>query len=536
MNVVEVRTYEGRDVLTLNTGLTPRAFGQSTMSNLLEEHGLLLDQAGNLSEWIPDGTFCDTIDSKETIFIYGPAFSGTPLLTTITGEKELAWKKLHQSIAIIHKIFVTQKLPIEVLTNIAGAGPEAILSNDDDRVLILPSVIYNRCVASQGDSVETENRFRWIHPDYLTLNPSHAFGFLAGTLAYRIIAGFPPFSIPVEMYKSKQETTNASEIIAHVIRTGYFEPTELAVWNIRPAAAKCINELISAKIAASADTLLAFGDSLSDIQDATKNELAESTAFHTAKETAAKKRAAKYKREQFIHKYRTVMLVAAAVIVIGAVVIGSTVKSNQERPSTLGMTPLEVVDGYYKAISVLDQDIPETYLAKKTKSPYVNLTTNLYVTSKMQEAYTPNSGVLSPAGLFALNGNPGNHMIYGITGLKIKNENATDTSAAFTVSFYMWTPSAEDTASSVESAPPSSEDTDTTTPLSVYFYVDHVTLTYIKDRWKINALEEQECTVIENDKTKLLSEIAAGTANALPYAPTPEEISAAQKAIQHPTL
>jgi len=506
MNIVSTRLLGDRTVLALDTGMTPRAFAQSRFSQILGSAGLVLDPSGTVESWIPEGTVCDETRSRKKMLVYGPHFDGISLLETTAGaDREAAWSRFHQCIAAINRAFLAGNVSPETLTAIAGSGPEAVLVSADGRILVLPFDIYTRCLAGQGEKHEIENRLLWIHPDYRTLNPSWAFSFMAGTLAYRIAAGKPPFS---------SEGILKAEELAFNTRNGVFEPLELAVWAIRPAAASCINSLISTGVATGAETLLAFGPAFAGILDPARDGVPESADFLKAKKASEKKRTGRMHRKNFFRRHRTTLTVIGILVAVVAVFAASWLHDLAGRPTTKGMESAEVVAGYYAAVESLDQEIPQAYTARGVKPDYTEFTTNLFVTSKVRQAYEQNTGIISPARLFALR-EPGNYTVYGMTGLSIVRMKEDATHAEYEVSFHLWMPFSESQAASGEAG----------ARLSVHRYRDAVSLDLRKEMWKITGIRSLERTLVEGDGSKLFKAIADKTADALEWAPTPEEIA-----------
>ncbi len=524
MTIVAHCARDGTEVLAVDTGMTARAFAQSKLPKELTVPGFILDPSGTLSPWTPEGTFCTGTGSDERISVYGPAFAGKTLLEAFSGTREAAWKQLYQSILLIHKSVVAGLVSAEQLAQIAGAGPESILCDDAGRVLVLPAELYTRSLGQHGELAAFENRIRWVHPDYLTITPSRAFAFLAGTAAYRIASGTSPFEQTIEMgTNTPSESFIFAEDTARNIRHSIFEPLELALWNIRPAAATCINALVSTELATSSDTLLAFGPDFSAIIDPQRDGTEESAEHRAAREAAKKKRDGLIRRERFIRKYRRAFGIGAIVAIAIGIVAGVYVSDLKDKPTTIGLAPEEVVSGFYGGIATLDQEIPQCYSAKGVKNEYSELITNLYVTSRVRQSYERDTGIMTPAQLFAARGNIGKMTVYGMTGLTVTQTSRTATAAEYDVSLYLWIPTSED------QTPPDTSSTEVPVQLSIYRYGDTVRLAYAKDRWKIAEFRPKGAELVEGDAKKILAEIADGSAAGQPWTPTAAEIETAEK-------
>lgn len=516
MNLVELRELDGNKVLGIASGLNPRSFAQTRIASSLSGHGYVFRADGTVDEWIPAGTMCVEAGGKSEMYIYGPAFEGISLLSAVDEQRETAWKLLHTTISILTKAYLEQKISAEIMTGITAAGPGSIITAADGSVLVLPSDLFIRCVGGHGETCEITSRLLWIHPDHRTINPSWAFSFMAGSLAYRIAAGYPPFG----RSSTQAKTVPKAEDIALDMKNDLFEPLEVAVWAIRPAAAACINALVSTKVATSTDTLVSFGPSIDSIIDPAKESIPESEEFVAARMSVEKKILYVAKRKDFFRRYRTTILVAGIALILLTAFIVSYIHDNGKKPNTLGLEPAEVVSKFYEGVNTLDQDIPRTFMYKNVKSGYDDLMTNLFVTSKVRQSYEKDTGIVGPAKLY-VDKDPLNRMIYGITNLTIQENSLSKETGSYTVSFYFWLPMSikEFDVVDVKNIP---------IQLSVYAYKDIMTIGYIKDRWKITAIEQVQRDLVEGDAEMIMKKIAEGTAGTLPYAPSNEEIESAK--------
>jgi hypothetical protein len=521
MTIVEAKEREGRGVLAIRTGLTPRAFAQSKLPRETTSRGLIFEPSGSIRAWIPEGTFSEGSGPEERVWVYGPEFPGQTLLSMLSSDRETAWARLHQAISLIHKAALSGLVTSADLALIAGAGPEALVCGENGSVLALPHGLYTRAIANQGERIAFDNRLRWVHPDRRTISPARAFAFLAGTCAYRIAAGFPAFGEAIAMGENAPaEPSIFVEDAARNIRHSIFEPLSLASWELRPAAASCIDALVSTQLAASADTLLAFGTEYKSLIDPQKEGHPASEAHKAAREASARRRAGLVRRERFIRKYRRAFAIVGAIAVTTGILAGVLISDLRSKPTTIGLSPMEVVSGYYGAIDRLDQEIPKAYRDSAVVIDYENIVTNLYVTSKIRQSYEGEEVIISPATLFAL-GNPGKRGVYGLTNLSIKENFSSANAAEYSVSLYQWLPESEHP---VETA------ADGTVPaqLSISRRTETMRLEWRKDRWMISAFIPTGRTLITDDATLIFFQIEDGTARAQPWAPTGEEIEAAR--------
>ncbi|HKL87245.1 MAG TPA: hypothetical protein VJ861_13010 [Treponemataceae bacterium] len=502
MGLIKKLQHEGKAVLAIDTGMTPRSFAQSSMPRLQSLEGFIISPNGEISSWHFEGTRCNTDGNRERMEFWGPLFDGESLLDIILKDSVHAWNILHQTISSINKAIIAEKLSTSFITALGSAGPMAIIYGNDNSILLLPGELCSRCTSNHGAEKEIAYRLAWIHPDHRLHNPMRAISFMAGVCAYRILSGKLPFE--------GDDLENMGESLSEKMRNGIFEELLLAKGSLKPAAAQAVDSLITATSAASTETLLAFGPDISVLYDPSRAEIENSETFIAQRESAKKKRNAGLKRKQFFRKRRSVLMIVGIIALIGSL-IGLTMFSDiKNKPNTKNMNTSEIVLGYYKGIENLDQEISTTYAVKGLKTDYDSFITNLFVTSKMREAYERNGGLLSPAELYVIK-KTNNRMIYGITRLHIQRIGETDSESQYTASFYLWMPYTE-------------EQTEDFVQLSVYSYEDKITLKWVKDRWLVSDIQPVKRILVESDGKKLLEDIKEDRADGFPWSPTLSEI------------
>jgi len=510
MTVVQTIQRGDREVLALQSSLKPRAFAQTKLPQIISQKGLIIYKDGTTGQWNAEGTFCNTTASGEFMAVFGPSFQGLPLLSAIQGERTTAWAALHQTVSLLRNAVQAGMISHEVLKGIVQAGPEALICGDDGSLLVLPSDLYIRTLASFGIKTEMENRQLWVHPDAASIDPARALAFMAGTLAYRIIAGLPPF--PHVSF----DTTGSW--LASLVRTELFEPLELASWKVRADVAGLVNNLLRTSVAASADPLLAFGPEYQSVLDAAKEDVPESEEFLARRVNAAKKRKALQQKREFFRKYRDAFKIGAVPVLFVGILVGTYMQDLKSKPSTLGMEPAAVVQRFYEAIGTLDQEIPRAYSMKGVKTDYEDFTANLYVTTKVRETYERNGGVLSPAELFLRKETAG-RTIFGATGVDIRETASTGQERIFEVSLYLWMPSDDRTPEE------KLNQTQAESPLTIYRYVDTLTLGYDRDRWKVSGFTPKMRTPLEITGPEVIKAVQDGSALNQPWAPDAADIS-----------
>ena len=131
------------------------------------------------------------------------------------------------------------------------------------------------------------------------------------------------------------------------------------------------------------------------ITDPAKAAIPESEDFAAAREACAKKIAARAARKAFFRRNRGAFRIGAIAVIAVAVFVGMYVNDLRAKPDTMGLSPAQIVGGYYDAIAALDQEIPRAYGVKGLKTPYDDTVTNFYVTSRVRTNFE-GVGIESP--------------------------------------------------------------------------------------------------------------------------------------------
>ncbi len=522
MEIVSFRKTDGKDSLAIATAMSERDAARSRIAQEITMPGLFIEADGSVSEWFAEGMGRE--DDGDRVSIVGPGFPGTTLLASVvSGDPKEAWALLHRAATAVLKAKATGLVGDDRLRDIASAGPEAIVCGTDGRVLFLPADPYVRALESHGGKVHVENRSFWIHPDADTTDVERAFAFLVGTLAYRIVAGREPFPVP-GMPGNREIDGTDEEIIARNVGKGIFEPVNLARWDIREQAAASIDALISSEVAASVDTLLAFGADLDSLIDRGKAPSGSTEDFARKKRIAQRKRDTAIVRESFLRRHHRSFIIGSVIAFFVAMLAGLYVHDVAQRPTTFGMTPEAVIRGYYEAISRLDQEIPAAYASKGVKNDFDEIVSRLFVSAKMREAYEKVNSVIPPVALFR-GEDPSSMTVFGMTRFDAQAVRKSTTEIVYDVSYYLWIPA--DPAIDGPASPDANEGSPSMTdkhPLSIYWYRETVTLSFPKDRWLITRIEPKARTLINGDAALILPKIADGTATREGWAPTDEEI------------
>jgi len=499
------------DRISLNTGLTPRLFGPSVFGRYPEERGFLLPAVGDPLDW----RFDDAHEGSDgLITLQGPGGYYVPLFAVLAADRAAGWAILRAFVARTASRIRAGGEGAERVAELAIAGPGAILVDKSGDFLVAPPALCRRAARARKPTELADHPAFWTHPDAERLDPTASYGFLIGALAYRVIAGIPPFPAKA-----------AEEDIFFAIRGGFFEPLRLAV----PAASPELDQAISELLTARSDDPVGLAESLSAELPALPaahepaHANARSNAALAERERAASRRAQAEGRARFLSRHRRTILISAAVAVLGISFLAYLIRGISSRPTTEGLAPREVVEGFYAAVDRLDQEIPAAYRSKGAGESYVSMTREIYVTGRIKESNERDAGIISPEDLI-VTGKLGGRYVFGLTRIRVEEIETGPTRARYAVSFYLWKPEAPSEAELAERP-------NATVSFSVSRGTDEVTVERGKRGWKIVEISESERERVA-DPARLAADADAAATGALPYGPSADELDKAREAAE----
>jgi hypothetical protein len=258
-----------------------------------------------------------------------------------------------------------------------------------------------------------------------------------------------------------------------------------------------------------------FGEDLSAIyMEETK------TANSEIKEKFYSNQVKQIKKIRFFKKHFTQISVSCIAVVLIAIVTIYMVNTELERPTTKGLTSLQVVESFYSAFNHLDTIALDECFSKKSGKQIKNAIATIYVTGKMQSVYNRGHGFLTPA-QWIVNASP-ESSVYGITHLKI-NGNTTIASAD-------WFKNNQKNPLEIENGKTEHFDieyylifTEQPEIISISTYKDSLELTFIKNKWLITTLDRSSTT--ENcNKSKFFEDLANNNTESYKWFPSEEEL------------
>jgi hypothetical protein len=477
---------EGKPVLGFDTALDAQAFAQAKMASFLTQKGSVVYPDGRVETWQPAGV-AETEGSDgspSTMVIWGPNFPGERLVDILSdhGRSDEALDALRYWLRA-RPLVEEAPGPAGVLIvsrasgRMAGEFPPGTL-------LFPPERLVKRCIEAEGIGSAGER----IHPD-LAGNEGSAYS--AGVMLYEIFCATPPFSREDPL------------LVRQDIREGIFMPPELAAPGLDKDLAKLISRALApAKQKSGAEprpapqTMEQFlGPPGSRSRDSWlklpgKEELSK---IRLEQEQYKKRKNLEVRTRRFLVRNTALisgLCIAALLLFLG---VRDFIKNQEGKPSTAGMSPLEVVETYYGAFGKLDHETMSACALNKAGKQDIEMVINFFVITRMRGAYETGIDNFIAAGEWKESGSPPtDKIIFGVTDLEIRKLGGDESGGEtrFEASYLLWMPASAVDAeqdsvehSSPDQAPPQGSRGIPNT--------DRLRLVIHKGAWRIAELERQ---------------------------------------------
>jgi hypothetical protein len=483
--------------MIFHTGLTGAEFARQKRSYLLTLRGCVLsgqhDADFSFEEWQAE----KVEENQGFMDLYGKG-DGERLDVLLEGDKQTALSAV-----------LFWKAGLDFLANKAAddkavfdkivAAPCGVFVNLEKQTLFFPPRdLIRTAVEAEGETAWLGVAKRWMHPDREGTN---ALNWTFAACLYRIFAGFAPFAVPtIDVSavpaispKGNKPAKNAAKTDLHIIedtlsgdmREGVLIPADLAAPGLRTNIVQFIDSALVPHIKAGMLPITEIGEIDRDFEKNIAVLTEDALSFVKARrEAVEQKKAKKIKTKRFLARNKSLIKGLAAGVVILGVVIGSFVQGQLQKWSTKGLTPAEVVTAYYDAFGNLDHEAMSACTDHEAGKADVEMVTNIFVISKMREAYEQKKTVINAADWDETMPPPDDISVFGVLRL------ATDWPAGGANGEI---PASEITAHSrYDLVVPSSLIGDDTAAVSRIARDDTLRLQWQKNRWRITEIDRRE--------------------------------------------
>jgi len=441
MQSINISTVDGKTAVCFETGLDPRAFARTKMSQSLIETGVISYPDGPHEVWKPAGVN----EINGLMSVWGPLFASQRLDILLektgslvqTASRQAARQTALQAVAF----WIRAKMLLGDKRSASNPGAAFICGEDGKTpkqkkgsVFFAPEHLSNRCLFIEGSEID-----RYNCPDLTGMDTA---AFCAGLMLYRILAGAHPYP---------------AATIYQDMREGIFLPPHLAAVGLN----KKICDLIMAALLlpvekrrpakSGSDILAGFLEILTDRENRVidisslfnKLTTEENTRLEKEKQRHLFRQNTFVKTKRFAIRNKYVLFGTAVGLLFFLFIIFSTTKSISQRLTTAGMASDTVIMAYYDAFSSLNHVFMEACVMGADKTD-INAAASLFAVGKAREAYElSNTSNFVPARVWKdIGGELPAPNVFGVTDLDIEYlaGSEEDSMIIYRTNYLLWTP------------------------------------------------------------------------------------------------
>ena len=157
-----------------------------------------------------------------------------------------------------------------------------------------------------------------------------------------------------------------------------------------------------------------------------------------------KRNAVTVKTRRFVTRNKIIIMASIAVLAFIGFFVRDQIKSRSAN-ITKGMNPVEVAITYYNAYGELDHILMGNCVKGKAGKEDIDMVMNLFVISRVRQAYEIYSNSFISAQKWIDDGSPATEkIVFGITNLKISGFSINEEKARLTAEYILWTPDYDD--------------------------------------------------------------------------------------------
>jgi len=416
-----------------DTGLDPRSFARTKMSQSMIEMGYIVHPNGSHEVWRSAGVK----EVNNHMRVWGPVFNGKRLDQIIDQAKTQQQSALQSVI-----LWIRAKMFLGETHSTLNPGATFICYEESKdgahpkgSVFFSPEHLSNRCLYIEGLEID-----RYNCPDLFGMD---AVAFCAAVMLYNILSGVHPYP---------------SADIFQDMREGVFLPPRLAIPELDEKLAGLINEALLLPVVKKRTSKSGL-DILSEILEmltSKEGKAAVVSSLFNALPAENKQQSEKDKKffqfrqnfivktKRFVIRNKYVLLGVSAGLVFILVILFSTIRSANQRWTTAEMTSEQVISAYYEAFSSLDHMRMESCIQGGADKSDVNVAINLYAVSRTRQAYenTPNMSIIPARVWRDLGGELPSSKAFGVTDISTNHIAGSEDEPLiiYRVDYLLWSP------------------------------------------------------------------------------------------------
>jgi hypothetical protein len=435
--LIHISEVEGKQSVCFDTGLEPRSFARTKMSQSLIESGYVVHSDGSHEVWKAAGVS----EVNGHMRVWGPVFKGERLDLLIdnlndANQTQAQFEEARQTALQAVVFWIRAKMLLGDTHSVFNPGAAFILCEEGKgSVFFAPPNLSNRCLIVEGREID-----RYNCPDLTGIESA---AFCAGVMLYRILSNVLPYQEDATIFQDMRE--------------GVFLPPHLAAPSLNKELCSLIHSALllpvekkrSAK--SGADIIGSFLQTfmVSENRIIPASSLFKQLSPEETEHISGEKKRYLFKQNAFVKTRRFALRNKYALIgsVVGVLFIAfifvSTSNSMSRRPTTSGMAPDTVITAYYDAFSSLDHIFMEACVSGADKSD-INTAVTLFAVYKTRQAYevSTRSSIIPARVWLHTGGELPAPDVFGVTELNVKYKAGTEKEnmVMFEADYLLWSP------------------------------------------------------------------------------------------------
>ena len=377
MERIFISDVDNKQSVCFNTGLDPRSFARTKMSQSLIETGFVVYPNGTNKSWKPAGVY----ESNGIMQVWGPLFNGKRLDLLINEISSISQNNTSQVALQAVVLWIRAKMSLGETHSSVNPGASFICFENGNEnypkgsVFFAPEYISNRCLFTEGSQLDRSNC-----PDLLGME---ATAFCTGVMLYTILTGTHPYP---------------TDDIYQDMREGVFLPINLAVPTLNEKLSGLIQAALLLPVLSKRTSMSAI-DIVTEILKILINSESRITSISSLYRTLTTDKTKRFEKEKkqflfkqnlmvksrrFLARNKAVVAVCTAIAVFAGIITFTMTAGASQRPTTQGMTPENVIYAYYNAFSGLDHIYMEAIINGADKTDINSAVSYMAILKTMQ--------------------------------------------------------------------------------------------------------------------------------------------------------
>jgi hypothetical protein len=377
---IHIADVNNQPALCLDTGLDPRSFARTKMSQSLIEPGYTVNPDGSHEVW-------KIIGVNETggfMRVFGPFVPGKRLdllLEEIGSISQLPALKQETMEAVINWV----KAKMFLGDTRSAVNPGASFVSKKGNVFFAPEHISGRCLYIEGSQLD-----RYNCPDLIGMNIT---AFCAAVMLYKILSGSHPYPTD-DIYQDMREgvflpvhlaAPGLDAQLSALIQSALMLPVEKKKSNVSKSGIDILTDILEI-LSGKENTAVSVSSLFTSLaSDKTKHIENEKKNYQFRINTTVK-----LKRYILNNKHFLIGIIIGVVFIL--FILFNTVINISSRPTTEGMSPDTVAVAYYDAFSSLNHQFMEACIMGADKTD-INAAASFFAVLKQRQAYEGSGAV-----------------------------------------------------------------------------------------------------------------------------------------------